>query len=100
LSLPHASLCDHGVRTWQVFRRLARYSGGGAGAGGRALRGREASRRAAAARESKVALLRRYRKGELPDIETLNLGSMLDPLRARPRCPRGSRELLLVRRDA
>ncbi len=47
-----------------------------------------------------MALLRRYRKGELPDIETLNLGSMLDPLRARPRCPRGSRELLLVRRDA
>jgi len=78
------------VRTRQVFRRLARYSGGGAGAGGRALRGREASRRAAAARESKVALLRRYRKGELPDIETLNLGSMLDPLRARPRCPRGA----------
>ncbi|KAK9832515.1 hypothetical protein WJX81_003666 [Elliptochloris bilobata] len=64
----------------KVFRRLTKWQGAGGADLGRVVRRREAAKRATAARESKVALLRQYRKGELPDIIGLSPASFFDPL--------------------
>ena len=69
-------------RVPQVYRRLSRRQGPGTADLGRIVRRREAAKRASAARESKVTLLRAYRKGELPDIDSLSLASFLEPLGA------------------
>ena len=66
----------------QVYRRLSRSQGPGAAGLGRIVRRREASKRAMAAPASTVTLLRAYRKGELPDIDSLSLASFFDPLGA------------------
>lgn len=85
----------------QVYRRLSRQQGPGTTDVGRIVRRREAAKRASAARESKVTLLRAYRKGELPDIDSLSLASFLEPLGApRARCVRTAACLDLSRPEA
>ena len=66
----------------QVYRRLVQSRA--AGVLGRVMRSKEAAKRQMAARESKVALTREYRIGELPDIKAVQPASFFEPLGARP----------------
>ena len=45
-----------------------------------ARRREELKRSEVAARENKVALFRKYRTGELPDIQRISIGAFLGPL--------------------
>ena len=69
-----------------VRRRMTRWRGGGGtgGAGFAALAKRRADLRRleVAARESRVTLVRKYRTGELPDVQRVSVAAFLGPLGA------------------
>ena len=56
---------------------LSRFQGAASGA---AARRRAAAAQSQAARDRKVTLMRKYRKGELPDVQLISLASFLGPL--------------------
>ena len=70
-----------------MCRRMTKWRGGGGGGGGfAALAKRRADLRRSevAARESKVTLVRKYRTGELPDVQRVSVAAFLGPLGAPP----------------
>ena len=66
--------------SWSAAERsqvLSRFQGASSGV---AARRQAAAAHSQAARERKVTLMRKYRKGELPDVQLISLASFLGPL--------------------
>ena len=61
-------------------RRLNRFRGGNTGLLALARRREELKHSQVAARENRVTLFRKYRTGELPDIQRVTVGAFLGPL--------------------